>query len=193
MAFEVSPTTDNKERIRNSARVHGVGTCIRRLQTLRNEQIKLLKQRQGVDQRMVEIQRDVNQLVSVCQEDGIPLPSELLLPFNEDMPLSLSLADAVRNLLKQRGDEMTAGEIREGLIAMELDLPKLWNPVAVIRRTLKRLMERGEITGLPKDKPVRYRWVDPVGRALKLDPQPKARRREDPETRSVSGERLLAD
>ncbi len=173
---EVSLVMDDKDRIRNSARVHGVGVYSRSLTNLRDEQTRLLKQRQGIDQRMAELQRAFSVLIAVSEEDGVSLPDDLLLPFNEQMPLSVSLIDAVRNVLVQRSDWMTAGEISEGLIAMELDLHKLWNPVVVIRRTLKRLMERGEVTGSPDDKPVRYQWINPVGTATKVFPLSAARR-----------------
>jgi hypothetical protein len=176
MSPEVSPATDDKQRIRNSARVHGLGVYTRSITALRDEHTKLFKQRQGIDQRMAELQRELNVRIEVCEEDGVPLPSDILLPLNEEILLSLSLIDAIRNLLKQRSDWMTAGEISEGLIAMELDLHKLWNPIAVIRRSLKRLLERGEITGSPDDKPVRYRWINPVGTATKVFPLSAARR-----------------
>jgi hypothetical protein len=176
MSPEVSPATDDKQRIRNSARVHGVAVYTRLLVNLRDKQTQLLKKRQGIDHDLVELQRTFNTLLAACKEDSVSLPSDLLLPFSEEMPLSLSLIDAVRNLLKQSGNWMTAGEVRDGLMAMELDLAKLWNPVVVIRNTLKRLMERGEIAGSPEDKPVRYQWINPAGRATKVDPLSAARR-----------------
>ena len=177
MSPESSAVTDYKDRLRNSARFHGVCVYTRALEALR--------QRQGIDERMAELQRSVNVLLEVCEEDSVPLPSDLLLPFSEEMPLSISLIDAIRHLLMRRSDGMTAAEVRDGLIAMELDLHKLWNPIVLIRSTLKRLMERGEIAGLPENKPVRYKWINPVGMANGRSPahRTSGRHRKEPEPR----------
>ena len=111
-------------------------------------------------------------LLATCEEDGVILPPDLLLPFNEEMPLSISLVDAVRAVLKARGDCMTVAEVRDGILAMELDLHKLWNPTALVRKTLQRLLERGEVSGDPQDKPVRFRWYDPAASKVAPDPRP---------------------
>ena len=184
MSPESSAVTDYKDRLRNSARSHGVGVYTQSLEVLRNELATLLKQRQVIDERMAELQRSVNVLLEVCEEDSVPLPSDLLLPFSAEMPLSISLIDAVRHLLKQHSVGMTAAEVRDGLIAMELDLHKLWNPIVLIRRTLKRLVERGEIAGAPENKAVRYQWKNSVGGAMKLGLPPtrsSGRHRKEPE------------
>ena len=186
MSPESSAVIDEKERLRKSARLHGVAVYTRSLEALRNELTTLLRQRQAIDERMAEIHNSENLYLAVCEEDGVPLPSDLLLPYNEEMPLSLSIVDAIRNLLKQRSDGMTAAEVRDGLIAMEIDLHKVWNPIVVIRWILKRLMERGEIAGIPENKPVRYQWKTPVGSAMKLGlPRTRTlgRHRKEPEAR----------
>ncbi len=113
----------------------------------------------------------VGTLLATCEEDGVILPPDLLLPFNEQMPLSISLVDAVRAVLKARGDFMTVAEVRDSLLSMELDLHKLWNPTDLVRKTLRRLLERREVSGEPEDKPVRFRWYDPA--ASKVAPDPR--------------------
>jgi hypothetical protein len=153
---------DETERFRNSAKVHGVGVYGRTLQAARAELKALLERRQAIDRRTKELQRFMNTLLGVCEEDAVDLPSDLVLPFDDDVPLSLSLIDAVRAVLKQRRDFMTVAEVRDEVLAMELDLHKLWNPTALVRRTLKRLLERGEVYGAPEDKPVRFEWIDPA-------------------------------
>ena len=158
---------DDKERLRISARINGVGVYERVLRAARAEQEKLLMLRQAIDRRTQGLQRITNTVLAVCEDDGVPLPPDLLLPFDEDVPLSLSLIDAVRAVLKQRGALMTVAEVRDSLLAMELDLHKLWNPTALLRNTLKRLLERGEVCGKPEDKPVRYRWGNPVAEEQK--------------------------
>ena len=112
----------------------------------------------------------MNTVLAVCEEDGVALPPDLLLPFDEDVPLSISLIDAVRAVLKQAGDYMTVAQVRDAMLAMGLDLDKLWNPTVVVRDMLKRLLGRGEVSGDPPDKPVRYRWVDPAVPEAEPDP-----------------------
>ena len=178
---------DDKDRFRISARIHGVGVYERALEAARAELRKLLKWRQAIDRRTNNLQRFTGTVISICEEDGVPLPPDLLLPFDEDVPLSLSLIDAVRAVLKVRGAFMTVAEVRDSLLAMELDLHKLWNPTALVRMTLKRLLERGEVSGEPEDKPVRYRWRNPVAEAQELDPTPTILRTGD-ETRGTPGD-----
>jgi len=163
---------DDKEQLRISARIHGVGVYERALLAARAELRKLLKWRQAIDRRTKDLQRFTGTVISICEEDGVPLPPDLLLPFDEDTPLSLSMIDAVRAVLKQCGDFMTVAEVRDSLLAMELDLHKLWNPTALVRMILKRLLERGEVSGEPEDKPVRYRWGNPVAEEHEPGPVP---------------------
>jgi hypothetical protein len=163
---------DDKERIRNSAKIYGVGVYARILENARTNLRALLGKRQEIDEQTRSLQRITNTVLAVCEEDGVLLPFDLLLPFDEDVLLSLSLIDAVRAVLKQHGDFMTVAEVRDRLVAMELDLHKLWNPTALVRKTLKRPLERGEVSGAPEGKPVRYKWLDPAGKAQKPDPPP---------------------
>ncbi len=164
--------TDDKERFRNSARLHGVGVHERALKAAQAEMRKLLQWRQAIDRQTKDFYTLTGTVLSVCEEDGVELPSDLVLPFDEDAPLSLSLIDAVRAVLKQRGGFVTVVQVRESLDAMELDLHKLWNPTALVRKTLKRLHERGEVFGEPEDKPARYRWRNPVAEEQEPDPVP---------------------
>lgn len=112
----------------------------------------------------------MNTVLAVCEEDAVELPSDLVLPFDEDVPLSISLIDAVRAVLKQHRDFMTVAEVRDGILAMELDLHKLWNPTALVGKILKRLLERREVSGAPEDKPVRFQWIDPALGPPNFDP-----------------------
>ena len=147
-----------------------MGVYERALVAARAELRALLKKRQAIDRRTKDLQHYVGKVLAVCEEDGVLLPSDLLLPFDEDVSLSFSLIDAVRAVLKQRGEFMTLTEVRDSLLAMELDLHKLWNPTALVRKSLKRLLERGEVSGAPEDNPVRYKWLDPGLEAQETHP-----------------------
>ena len=161
---------DDKERFRNSARIHGVVVYERALTAARAELRKLLKWRQAIDRRTKQLHGFTGTALSICEQDGVELPSDLLRPFDEDVTLSLSLVDAVRAVLKRSKDFMTVAEVRDAMLAMELDLPKLWNPTAGVGETLKRLLKRGEVSGEPPEKPVRFQWVDP--NTPKVEPDP---------------------
>jgi hypothetical protein len=58
---------DEKERFRNSAKIHGVGVYERELKAARDECARLLKQRQQIDRRTKELQRFMNTVLSVCE------------------------------------------------------------------------------------------------------------------------------
>jgi hypothetical protein len=103
---------DEKERFRNSAKIHGLGVYERTLQAARADLRALLEKRQAIDRRTKELQRFMNTLLAVCEEDAVELPSDLVLPFDGDVPLSLSLIDALRAVLKQRRDFMTVADAR---------------------------------------------------------------------------------
>jgi hypothetical protein len=154
---------DETEQLRISARIYGVGVYERALQAARAELKKLLRRRQAIDRRTKSLQRFTGTILAICEEGGIELPSDLVLPSDEDVLLSTSLIDAVRAVLKQDRSFMTVAEVRDGILGMELDLHKQWNPTALVRETLKRLLERGEVSGAPEDKAVRYKWPDSAG------------------------------
>ena len=94
---------DDKERFRSSAKTHGVDVYSRILENTRTNLKALLKKRQEIEEQMRSLQRITNTVLAVCEEDAVELPSDLVLPFDEDVPLSISLVDAVRAVLKQQG------------------------------------------------------------------------------------------
>jgi hypothetical protein len=164
---------DEKERLRISGQIHGPGVYTRALEAARNELAGLLQQRQEIDKRVMQLQRTVDALLAVCEEQGVQLPSDLLPPELES-PTPIGFTDAVRNILRERGLPMGPIAVRDALVDMGIDMNKYSNPMVPVHNTLKRLCERGEVarTPLAETGGFQYVWFGPMGRALALDPIP---------------------
>jgi len=164
---------DEKQRLRIAGQIHGPGVFSRALKAARNELEVLLKQRQEIDKRIMALQRTVDALIAVCEEEGVELPADLLQ--DVELPASATgFTDAVRNVLKESGLPMGPTAIRDGLIRRGIDMTKYSNPMVVVHNTLKRLCTQGDIQRTPvgESGAFQYVWVGPVGRALALDRPP---------------------
>jgi hypothetical protein len=107
---------------------------------------QLRRERQQLDIRIAKMEQVVAALRSVSERD-------------EDVAATTGFTDAVRSVLKgasERGVSPT--EIREGMLALGLELSRYSQPLATIHVVLKRLQRNGEVIEVDHD-PKRYWWA----------------------------------
>jgi|SRR5579863_6284815 len=155
---------DEKDRLRKSGQIHGVEVYAKALESARSELEKLTKDREKIERRMTTLERMIEALVSICQEDGVSLPPDFALPMGLETASNASLTEAIKSALKTGAVSMTPTEVRDKLLAAGFDLKKYTSPMVPIHNTLKRLYSQGEIARTT-DTPIKYQWLDPVAKS----------------------------
>jgi hypothetical protein len=156
---------DEKERLRISGKIHGVGVYRKALESARSELARLAIEREKIARRMAALERMIEALVSICQEDGVSLPPDFVLPAGlETASTSAGLTDAIKDALRRSDTSMTPTEVRDKLLEAGFDLKRYASPLVPIHNTLKRLYDQGEIART-KEAPIRYQWLDAVAKS----------------------------
>ena len=163
---------NEKERLKIAGQIHGSGVYTRALEAARRELEDLLRERQGIDKRIIDRQRTVDALLAVCEEEGVQLPANLI-PNNLASPIGFT--DAVRQVLRESGIPIGPRTVRDRLIASGINMTKYSNPMVPVHNTLKRLCESGEVARSAVDDTgkFQYVWIGPIGKALERDGPPK--------------------
>jgi len=170
----MSESEQREQHLRFSAKLHGPQVFQRALRAASQELDKLIQQRQRIDRQIMNLQATVDSLVKLCAEDGIDLPIEYRKLANIGKAVSSpGLTDAVRAVMKERGTRMRPADIIDALKVRGVALENFSNPAVRVHTTLRRLLEAGEIARTPKGEPVRFWWVGPLSKALKLESRPR--------------------
>ena len=156
---------DEKERLRTSGKVHGVGVYSKALESARSELEKLAIEREKIARRMATLEHMLEALVAICREDGVSLPPNFALPVGlETASDSVGLTEAIKDALMRTDVSMTPTEVRDKLLEAGFDLKRYASPMVPIHNTLKRLYDQGEIART-KEAPIRYHWLDAVAKS----------------------------
>jgi hypothetical protein len=140
------------------------------LHDAREELVKLLGQKEEIDQRVERLRQAVDGLAALCGEEPqnvqpTYLQSEIIRTYEnilESITGKPGLTDAIRAALKAFGRPMTPIEVRDGLISLGYDLSVYSNVLASIHTALKRLHESREITKhADREGKVSYEWNKP--------------------------------
>src|SRR5204862_4795532 len=113
-----------------------------------------------------KLERTVEGLFAVCEEQGAEIPIHLVkaAAFSGKDVAGLGLTDAVRKILAAQKTPMTPIQIRDALEQSGMELNKYSSPMVAIHNTLKRLFAQGQLAK-SKDEPTRYMWVNEAARA----------------------------
>ncbi len=135
----------------------------------------LLADRQNIDKQIMRWKRVVDSLAVVSEDVDTSIPADLELPASFFVR-ELRFTDAVRAIVERSQVGVTPMEVRDELIRIGFDLTKYKQQMVPVHNTLKRLEEQGEIYSV-KTQPdtTIYRRIDPVAKALALDPPPTGR------------------
>jgi hypothetical protein len=139
----------------------------------------LLLERERIDRQIVDWNRVIESLSVVSERNELSVPPDLLLPAGLSAKPGLGFTDAVRVIVKNSEEGLSAREIRDELVRMGFDLSKYRQPMVPVHNTLRRLDEQQEIYACTDESGsgrVVYRRINPVARALALDPPPAGRR-----------------
>ncbi|HEX2343778.1 MAG TPA: hypothetical protein VHI98_25130 [Vicinamibacterales bacterium] len=124
----------------------------RALEAAIKEYERLQSERDAVETRLAQLRQIIAGLGPLCE-----------LPSRRTPPPELGLTDACRSALRASLAGLTAGDVRERIRGLGIDLDSYSNPLASIHIVLKRLVASGEaFTYRGRDgKPV-YAWKRPA-------------------------------
>ncbi len=127
-----------------------------------------LDERNTLEHRILSLKQTIEGLTFLCNSDS---DEELLVTGDGDsFAFQLtSLTDSIRRVFSTSSEPMlTPTEVRDGLVAIGVDLSKYKQPLVPIHNTLKRLVTQQELVEFRDDRnDLRgYRWVSPLARAV---------------------------
>src|SRR5437016_2854236 len=114
MSEPVMEQENNKLRI--SGQIHGQEVYIRALEAAQKELGALLQDRQRIDDRIANLQRTIDGLHAVCEEQAVQIPTHLQKAAGLPTEAILGLTNAIRAVLSDHTTPMTPTEVRDGLI-----------------------------------------------------------------------------
>lgn len=136
---------------------------------------RLLADRQEIDKQIIRWKRVVDSLAVVSEDVETSIPADLELPAGLSEKPGIGFTDAIRVIIANSKIGLTPTEVRDELRRIGFDLRKYKQEMVPVHNTLKRLEEQGEIYSVETQPDFTvYRRVDPVARALALDPPPKS-------------------
>jgi hypothetical protein len=125
----------------------------RRLREAEAEAASTLEQRDRLNIRLIELQRQIKALWIVLIRDA---PAKQMTQRQQSI---VGLTDAIRSIVRIAGKPMTAGQIKDGLRLIGFDFSNFSNASAAVHNTLKRLAAAGELQYIAPDKAYRPNWL----------------------------------
>jgi hypothetical protein len=122
--------------------------------------IDLLKKRQRIDQRILQVQSIMTHLESLCSELDTKISDE----WKKKQEVKLGLTEAVKKALQEPIPiPITAVEVKQRMESSGFDFNKYSNPLAAIHNVLKRLVVSGQVKAeVQPNKKKKYLWLTPV-------------------------------
>jgi hypothetical protein len=128
------------------------------IESSRRELRDLIKQREWIDRRMVDLNLALRSLARMIPEKD--KREELLAELKQARRKPAGLTEAVSNFLSNSPHSShSASEIRDWLEREGFDLSDYSQPVATISITLRRLAESGRATPVRDGRNVSYQWI----------------------------------
>lgn len=162
----MNPKDDTQKAQAVEVFVPALEAATKELAQLQEERQQFLQQ---IDKRIADLRRTVEGLTEVCKERGVEIPGHIAKAANVGGDIAgLGLTKAIRKLLSNLTFPVTPIEIRDYLEDGGMDLEKYSSAMVAIHNTLKRLFDQGELAR-SKEEPLRYMWINPLGRMLHFD------------------------
>ena len=124
----------------------------------------LKKRREQLEAEMHKLDAEIIQFETVIA--GLaPLSGETFHEFSDIVYVkkaeTLTLAEIIREVLKQNPQHRTARGIRDSIKVSGYDIARHSNPLASIHGILKRMVHSGEVTKMVVKDTTYYRWKSP--------------------------------
>jgi hypothetical protein len=173
-------------------------TAYRRdLQSRKRELADLLKQRQKIDQKIVQLQPIISHLEGLCRELGDRAAKETAAK----VELTTGLTELARITLEEAYIPLSATDLKKRMEAKGFDFSNYSNPLASVHVVLRRLVKSGKVKVVPqKGGKKAYQWItlvdgfltalqhltaataqhsQPKGNASKAEPRPTVKLQSD--------------
>ncbi len=140
-------------------------TYRRDLLARKRELARLLKQRQGTDQKIAQLQPIINHLEGLCRELGDRAARENAAK----VELTTGLTELARVTLEEAYMPLSAGEVKQRMERKGFDFSKYSNPLASVHVVLQRLVKHGQVKVIPqKGGKKAYQWITAIDGLLSL-------------------------
>lgn len=137
----------------------------RDLQAKKRELVKLLSQRQKIDQKMAQLQPIINHLEGLCRELGDRAAKETAAKAE----LTTGLTELARITLEEAFIPLSTSDLKERMEAKGFDFSNYSNPLASIHVVLQRLVKGRQVKVVPqKGGKKAYQWITLVDNLLSL-------------------------
>ena len=131
----------------------------RDLQTKKRELVKLLAQRQKVDQKMAELQPIISHLEGLCRELGDRVSKETAIKAQ----MTTGLTQLARVTLEEAYMPLSTSELKRRMEAKGFDFSNYSTPLSSIHVVLQRLVKSGQVRVVPqKGGKKHYQWITPL-------------------------------
>jgi hypothetical protein len=119
--------------------------------------------------RRTEIEREMEGLLQIMRGAEIVIQPAGPIQEAPDIPesptnLEVGFTDKVRLVLARSSGPLTPTEVRDGLEIMSVEGASAKNILIHVHNVLRRLLENGEITQVPREGKMAYKMLNPLER-----------------------------
>ena len=140
-------------------------TYRRDLNAKKRELASLLRQRQGIDQKIALLQPVIGHLEGLCRELGDRAAKETAAK----VELTTGLTELARLTLEEAYIPLSPSELKQRMERKGFDFSKYSNPLASIHVVPQRLVKSGQVKAIPqKGGKKTYQWITAIDGLLSL-------------------------
>ena len=141
-------------------------TAYRRdLNAKKRELAALLRQRQGIDQKIAQLQPLIGHLEGLCIELGDRAAKETAAK----VELTTGLTELARLTLEEAYIPLSPSELMKRMQSKGFDFSRYSNPLASIHVVLQRLVKSGQVKAVPqKGGKKAYQWITVIDGLLSI-------------------------
>jgi hypothetical protein len=137
----------------------------RDLKARKRELAGLLRQRQGIDQKMAQLQPIINHLEGLCRELG----DRAAMENAAKVELTTGMTELARVTLEEAYMPLSASELKQRMEAKGFDFSKYSNPLASIHTVLQRLVKSRQVKMVPQKAGKKaYQWITVIDGLLAI-------------------------
>ena len=137
----------------------------RDLQTKKKELARLLRQRQELDHKIVQLQPLISHLEGLCRELGDRAAKEAAAK----VELTTGLTELARTTLEEAALPISASDLKTRMEAKGFDFSKYASPLATLHTVLNRLVKSGKAKVIPqKGGKKAYQWITVTDHLISL-------------------------
>jgi hypothetical protein len=137
----------------------------RDLQNKKQELAGLLRQRQGIDHKIAQLQPLISHLEGLCRELGDRVAKEAAIK----VELTTGLTELARTTLEEVALPISASDLKTRMEAKGFDFSKYASSLATLHTVLNRLVKSGKVKAIPQRGGKKaYQWITVTDHLISL-------------------------